>query len=104
MKYNPAEHHEPLLEVPAQRSDSEAKQSKKSAPSVARGKCPECAAKATIGIVRQGGHLVWRLHHKATYSGARMDCGASGVALCVAQPVAIPGATTPECGCGQVAA
>lgn len=100
-KYDPAVHHDALLEVPPP-TDSKGKEggtARRSARSVTRAKCPACATAAPVGIVLQGSHLVWRLHDKVTHSGARMACGASGVALCVAGPVPLAGVTTPACVC-----
>lgn len=52
--------------------------------SVAWGNCPCCHAGPVkpVGLVRQGDHLVWRGHDYATWSGARVQCPASWVALC----------------------
>lgn len=71
----------------------------RSLPSVARGKCPECSTISTTGLVRQNGHLVWRLHARATMSGAQLECRASGVPLCQAPARPITGVTTPTCVC-----
>ena len=68
-------------------------------PSIARGSCPECHHRGTIGIVRQGNHHVWRVHRKTTMSGSGMDCHASGVPICTAKPCPINGVTTPTCPC-----
>lgn len=49
---------------------------------VAWGQCPQCASAARHALVRSGTHLVWRPHTYRTWSGAPLECSASGVALC----------------------
>lgn len=44
--------------------------------------CPECQGTRPIGLLRQGTHLVWRIHDRLTVGGARIPCRASGVAVC----------------------
>lgn len=56
--------------------------------SVRQAKCPHCSAVKT-GLVRQGDHLVWRLHTLTTWAGTSRTCPASGVAVCVA-PERVP--------------
>ena len=51
--------------------------------SLRQGKCPCCTANRT-GLVLVGDHLVWRWHTYVTWSGTRLLCRASGVAVCVA--------------------
>lgn len=51
---------------------------------VAWGICPQCHSAPRHALVRSGVHLVWRPHTYRTYSGAALECSASGVALCVA--------------------
>jgi hypothetical protein len=51
--------------------------------SVAQGTCPICLV-TSVGLVRQGNHVVWRLHSYMTWGGTRMPCPTSGVAVCVA--------------------
>jgi hypothetical protein len=58
-----------------------AKQRTKSVPSAAQGNCPRCLRGKT-GLMPQGRHLVWRQHNYTTWSGARMPCPASGIAVC----------------------
>lgn len=67
-------------EVEAMRSHPERV---KRPPTVASGRCPECS-NGRLGVVRQGGHLLWREHYYTTWSGARQLCRASNVATCVA--------------------
>lgn len=50
---------------------------------IASGRCPECS-NMRLGVVRQGDHLLWRVHTYTTWSGAKLTCRASGVATCVA--------------------
>lgn len=106
MRYDPATDHEPLFAQPlfdapkpAQGGGSEMKTRTRSTPSVRQGKCPECATTGTTGIVRQGPHLVWRLHTRSTLSGARLDCRASGAPICQVAPKPLPSVTTPTCIC-----
>ncbi len=49
--------------------------------SVAQGNCPLCHADKT-GLIRSGVHLTWRIHSYATWGGAKVPCGASGVYVC----------------------
>lgn len=69
----------------------------RSVKSVAHGNCPRCLADK-IGLVRIGVHLVWRLHTYRTWSGAPMQCGASGVTVCDA-PEASPPLNTEPVAC-----
>jgi hypothetical protein len=69
----------------------------KTVPSSAQGKCPTCT-RAKIGLIAMGTHLVWRLHTYTTWSGARMTCAASGVAVCqLPERVPLNGVTTVTC-------
>ena len=78
---------------------------RRSQPSVTFGTCPGHASNGRqTGLVRQGDHLVWRLHEKATQSGARMQCTVSGATLCTAPAMPLPGVTTPTCSCEVTAA
>jgi hypothetical protein len=52
-------------------------------PSVRFGVCPGHAGAGKLtGLVPQGGHLAWRHHTKRTWSGVKIECGASGQRLC----------------------
>jgi hypothetical protein len=51
--------------------------------SVAQGTCPVCLG-SPVGQVRQGNHVVWRLHSYMMWGGTRMPCATSGVGVCVA--------------------
>lgn len=99
MKYDPAEDHEPLFDVsPTQVATREGGPSK-SIRSVTRGMCPQCAADRPTGIIRQGAHLVWRLHTRTLGSGARIECPGAGAAICHCPPRPVVGVTTPACAC-----
>lgn len=72
------------FEVPANGGSRKEKQA--SPRSVRWGRCPGCQRGVPeaklIGLVQQGGHLVWRIHDIVTLSGARMQCPASGTRWC----------------------
>ncbi|NAE18326.1 hypothetical protein [Enterococcus hirae] len=53
--------------------------------------CPSCTQGGhgpggLVGLIRQGEHLLWREHTYPTWSGARLTCRASGVAVCELAP------------------
>jgi len=51
--------------------------------------CPCCGSgNRSVGLLRAGEHLVWRVHYYTTWSGASMPCRASAVAVC--SPLAKP--------------
>ena len=72
----------------------ERKRKPKAIRAMAQGNCPRCT-REKLGLVLLGSHLVWRWHTYRTWSGAPMECTASGVAVCVAPeadpPLAGPG-------------
>lgn len=61
-------------------------------------RCPLCTAER-IGLVRSATHLLWRTHDVVTWSGARLPCHGSGVALCALPGRDVPGVPTPTCSC-----
>lgn len=59
---------------------------------VASGWCPGCRKTPVendrgIGVIEQGGHLVWKLHNRKNIYGTAMQCPTSGVMLCVSRPL-----------------
>lgn len=57
----------------------------RAARSVEFASCPDCTAQR-VGLVRGPLHLVWRTHTYRTYSGATIQCRASGVPVCMHPP------------------
>jgi hypothetical protein len=106
MKYDPADDHEPMFDLAQpQGGGSEVSKRNRSQPSVTFGSCPSHASDGRqTGLVRQGDHLVWRLHDKVTLSGTRMHCSASGATLCTVPARELTGVTTPTCTCEATAA
>jgi hypothetical protein len=103
-KYDPSVDHDALFDFDQQSGSERGARRNKSVPSVARGKCPDCANHKPIGIVKQGEHLAWRLHTRCMPSGAMLvECTASGVRLCDAPAKPWAGVATPECACGGAA-
>jgi hypothetical protein len=103
--YSPADDHDPLFELdPAHGGVSEVDTTRRSPRSITRAMCPQCASLGPTGIVRQGSHLVWRVHNRTLGSGVRIECPAVGVPLCQVPPRTTPGVTTPTCTCGADAA
>ena len=47
--------------------------------------CPHCS-NGRVALLVAGEHLVYREHTYVTYSGAKLTCRASAVALCTAPP------------------
>lgn len=67
--------------------------------SVAFGACPDCSS-YKVGLVHQGGHLVWRDHSYRTHGGTSLPCRAVGVRLCDAPARATTFSTdVPTCPC-----
>ena len=65
------------------------------------GGCPKCTADK-VGLVVQGGHLVWKDHYVQTWGGNSRQCTCGGVRLCdlPARDVAmLTGLSTPTCIC-----
>ncbi|WP_130012157.1 hypothetical protein [Serinicoccus sediminis] len=87
--YDPAEDHDPLIELDAvaqtARNDENANKRSPRPRAVAWTSCPDCA-NPNIGLVQSNGHLLYKEHEKATFSGARMQCRASWSAICTNPP------------------
>lgn len=87
-KYDPAKDHDPLIplaSVPASPKDESAGKKPSRARAVAFTSCPDCTNKR-IGLVWAHGHLLYKEHTKATFSGAVMQCRASASQICVNPP------------------
>lgn len=72
----------PMARTPATRSGETSKRIRP----IGWARCPECITHARIAVLLTGTHATYREHHYPTWSGARMTCRASGVALCVLPP------------------
>lgn len=68
--------------------------------SVAFGTCPSCTT-GRIGLVRSASHLLWREHLIGTWSGARLPCRASNVAVCALPSLIVVGEAPPVCTCAM---
>lgn len=84
--YDPAKHRDPLIPVeavPTPAASNDENRGKKSAPAraVAYTACPDCMNKK-VALVSTNGHLLYREHWKATFSGAQMQCRASWSRIC----------------------
>ena len=99
-KYDPADDHEPLpFEIPASGGSTEGRR-RTSVKSVEFGLCPGHVGDGTgrgTGLVRQGEHLVWRVHHIRTFGGATLDCPSSGQPVCTSPSKS---AKRVDCPCG----
>lgn len=65
------------------------------------GACPSCLTDK-VGLVIQGGHLVWKDHYVSTWGGSSRQCLAGGQRLCdsPARDVhLVTGLSTPVCIC-----
>lgn len=65
------------------------------------GACPKCLADK-VGLVIQGGHLVWKDHYVSTWGGTSRQCVGGGQRLCdlPARDVrSHTGLKTPHCIC-----
>lgn len=98
--YDPAADHEPLFDVTSVQGGVRDPERKRYERSVARAMCPQCATDKPTGLIRQGQHLVWRLHTRTLGSGARLECPSAGVPICQVAPRPLVGVTTPACACG----
>lgn len=49
-------------------------------------RCPECVGRERVAVIGTGTHHVYRPHDYVTWSGARLECRASGVPLCQLKP------------------
>lgn len=68
---------------------------------VAHGSCPRCTTER-VGLVIQGGHLVWKDHYVATWGSVSRPCVAGGIRLCdePARDTRLhTGMTPPTCKC-----
>jgi len=67
---------------------------------IVSGKCPQCVNQGKkVGLVRDGQHLIWRVHWVKTFGSTSRLCHASGAPLCENSAIRIPGETTPTCPC-----
>lgn len=87
--YNPADNHDPLFEVDGFHLETagpglELSKKDQKVAIVDRGLCPGCNNDKKTGLVRQGSHLVWRIHDRLIGSGARIPCHTSGIPVCEA--------------------
>lgn len=84
-KYDPADEHDPLpFEIPTAGGASDGSR-RTYAKSVEFGLCPSHVGDGTgrgTGLVRQGEHLAWRVHHIRTFGGATLICPSSGQPVC----------------------
>lgn len=48
--------------------------------------CPRCRAGERTAVIRDGNHLVYRLHSYRTWAGTPMECQASWQRLCALKP------------------
>lgn len=71
---------------------------RKTQPGVAWAPCPDCTHLGAA-LVRDGDHLVWRVHWVRTYGHADRQCRASGQRLCDAPARKVPQAKNPTCPC-----
>lgn len=72
---------EPLgLVIPDQRTVEKAGKPKP-VPAAGYGSCPGCT-KGRVAFVRQGAHLVWKIHNVITNGRSRPVCKASGQRVC----------------------
>ena len=71
---------------------------------IVSGKCPACVNQGKkVGLVRDGQHLIWRVHWVKTFGSTSRPCHASGAPLCENSAIRIPGETTPTCPCENTA-
>lgn len=84
-KYDPAVDHEPLFDAAdlaiggGVRMGEHARAVERA---VTTAYCPGHHGDKKTGVMRQGAHLVWRIHDVMTFGGARIQCSASGATLC----------------------
>jgi hypothetical protein len=83
-RYDPSVETDPLFDITPGMIGSP-RPKRESVRSVAFGSCPghtdDGSARRT-GLVRQGGHLVWRWHQTKTFAGLAIDCPSSGQPVC----------------------
>lgn len=92
-KYDPARDHDPLIpmsEVAATPRDENAGKRPRRPRAKAWTACPDCANKKVPLEESSSGCLLYREHSKTTFSGAAMQCRASGSQLCVNPSPATP--------------
>lgn len=84
-RYDPSTECDPLPILIDYSAIGSPRQKRESVRSIAFGTCPghtdDGSARRT-GLVRQGGHLVWRWHQTKTYSGVAIECPSSGQPVC----------------------
>lgn len=93
---------DPMFDMPRQATKRSGGESSKRQRPIGWAKCPECVSHTRIAVMLSGSHVVYREHAYPTWSGARMECRASGVPLCQLAPRPWPSA--PEgavWGCGH---